>query len=45
MFRRSLAHLGVTLAAGLVVPAPLAQNPELPTQVDVPGVVDVKWIA
>ena len=44
MFRRSLAHLVVPVAAVLVIPAALAQKSELPTQVNVPGVVEAKWI-
>jgi Domain of unknown function (DUF4440) len=44
MLRRSLAHLVVPLAAVLGVPAALAQKSELPTQVNVPGVVEAKWI-
>ena len=45
MFRRSLAHLVATLATVLAVPAALAQKSELPTHVNVPGVVEAKWIA
>ena len=44
MFRRSLAHLVLPLAAVLVVPDAFAQKSELPTHVNVPGVVEAKWI-
>lgn len=44
MLRRSLAHIVVPLAAVFVVPSSHAQESELPIQVNVPGVVEAKWI-
>jgi hypothetical protein len=44
MSRHSLFHLAVLISLSSFTGSPQAQRSELPTQVNVPGVVEAKWI-